>query len=233
MVIIFNNQAQIKKAYMIAFFAEREVDAGEFKGISTAIMNLAKDSTFNTEKLIQNFYAKFMTDYVPKFPFHIVTGDSAWNVPGYSSLLDGALFKYDKDVVSVIGNSIPIIGSGIITNEKAIGKSITLYPDADAVMTVQLSYCLSKQVEVFGIGTAKMVAYVNVRVYDKGSSSSAKFKLSTYGKSDESVKFALGGGVFNTSAMQKLIDQATANLLKEMENDFPKQIQKMQKKLSK
>jgi hypothetical protein len=234
MLICFNNQAQINKVYMISFFAQREIDPGDFgTGLKSSIMYLTKDTTFKTEKLIQNFYTKFMSDFAPKFPFPIITGDEAWTVNGYSNLLDGILVSYKKEEVSSIGKSIPIIGAGVITNEGAIGKSITLYPDADAVMTVQLFYRLSKQLEIAGMGTAKVFAYAEVRIYDKGSSSSAKFKLSSKAKSDDSFTFALGGSVFETAIIQKLIEQATTNLFKEMDEDFPKQIKKMEKKLKK
>jgi hypothetical protein len=234
MLLTLSVNAQINKVYLISFFTQREIEPGDFgNGLSAAISTLSKDSTFKTEKLIQNFYNKFITDFTPKFPFPIVSGNEAWGAQGYSNLLDDATIKYADWQVTVIENSLPIMGAGIITNKSAITKALTLYPDADAIMTVQLTFRLSKDFEFAGFGTAKVVAYANVRIYDKESNRKPKFKLNADAKSDDNFKFALGGSVFETQIIQKLVEQATKNLFVEMDKNFPKQIKKMENRLKK
>lgn len=224
--------AQVDKVMLISFWGFREIEPGDFGGgITTMVSELAKDSSFMTQKYVDKLYENFNTEYVKSFPFTMMDENLILNAHGYDKITDGATFKVDQSTASVIKTFQPILYSAILKNKDAIDKAFTMVPEADLVMVVRLSFSLVKKSEVFGFGVGAVRA--NVDMDGIGKDNKVYFKVRESATSDKTFKFALGGSAFKASEIQPLCDQAVENIFVEMKEVLPKRIAKMEKALKK
>ena len=222
---------QIKNVALLSIFANREIEAPGFNGLATMIETLSKDKNFQLDSISARYYEKFKSAIAPKMPFSLISGTDVYDKPGYQNLLDPYTVKYADSQVTKVEKYLAVTGTGLFKNVEAIKKSFTLLGNPDAVIITNIQFELVKQMEMMGVGTAKIYGYAYIRIFNKDGD--VIFKLNSKGKSKDDISFAFGGDMFDTSQMQKLANQSFENLLVDIDNDMPKQIEKMKKKLSK
>lgn len=222
---------QIKNVALLSIFANREIEAPGFSGMATMIEMLSKDRNFQLDSISMKYYEKFKTDVAPKMPFTVITGPDVYDKPGYQNLLDDYTVKYADYQVTKVEKYLAVNGIGLFKNVEAVKKSFPILGYPDAVIVTTIDFELQKQMEMMGVGTAKIVGYAYIRIFN--SKGDVIFKLNCKGKSKDDISFAFGGDMFDTSQIQKLANQSFDALLQDIDKDMPKQIEKMKKKLAK
>ncbi|MCF8297280.1 MAG: hypothetical protein K9J13_07040 [Saprospiraceae bacterium] len=223
--------AQINNVAVISVWANRSVDASEFGGLSMAIEHLSKDDNFKLDHLLARVHDELFTAYAKEFPFKLIDEKTILETDGYNGIMDNVTLKFQEWQVTTYGDYLAVESRSPIRNTNAIEDALKLYKDADGVMVVILDYKLKKKQEMMGFGTAVVEAYVNIQLFNKEGKSILKIKERA--ESDDKFKFAMGGGVFETDEIQKLCDQSTTNLLKDMYDILPKRLAKMKKRMAK
>ncbi len=229
-VLFLAGFAQVEKVILISFWADRQMDPGDFgSGLTASIATLTEDEDFNTQKYVDDFYKIFTENYQEKFPFEMMDESLILEAEGYENILDDVTLRYPENRISTVNNFQPIIYQTIIRNKSAIPKAFEMVPEADLVMIVQLGFRLVKKMQIAGFGTGAIYAYTYIS--GVGKDGKLYLKINEGAQSDNTFKFALGGAVFDTKEIQALCDEAVKNLFSEMEDILPKRIKKMEKKL--
>lgn len=225
--------AQINKVAIVSVYGLREINADDFGGLTKTMSTLSQDGNFQIDSLVTDFYTKLYTEFAQSFPFSIMPEEEVLSNPQYATILDNTAeqFKFQDYQVTTPEDRPykPIMSFGLVVNNKAIESALAAFPEADGVMIAYISYSLVKESEIMGFGTAKIRAYINLKLHDRNNK--VVLKLKEGAKSDKQIRFALGGSVFEAKEMQALCKEATANLLKDMEKELPKSLAKMAKKL--
>ena len=223
--------AQIDSVAVISVWANRSIDASDFQGLSMAIENLSRNENFKLDSMLSKVHDELFDAYAKEFPFKLMDEKEVLDNDDYSQILENTTLKLSEWQVSAYENYLAIESRSPVRNKKAITNALQLFKKADGVMIVILHYRLKKKTEIVGFGTAVVEAYVNIQLFDRDGKSVLKIKERA--ESNETFKFALGGEVFEVEEIQKLCEQSTTNLLKDMYEILPKRLIKMKKKISK
>jgi len=105
-------------------------------------------------------------------------------------------------------------------SKKTQKNTIAAFPDVDGIMMIGIDYKLVKTgIQVMGFGTAKIQATVTLKIVDRKAKK--MFKVFAVSKSEENLKFALGG-VFDTEELMPLVVDATEQVLTKMDGKIVK-----------
>lgn len=218
-------QETVNKAAIISIFGDKQVTGGGL-AFTVVLEKLAKDTTFALISSINKFEDKLNKSLLPEFPFPFLTKEEVVKNTDYSQLArenaNGLMSLY-----LIPANDYHIITQ---TEKEKIRKAFEIYKDVDAVALCYLTFEIYDEVGAMGLSAQKVRAYVNMQMFNKEGKNI--FKLRDWSKSNTSV-MAVGGIMTDLDKIKKMVEEATDNLIIDMEKKLPKSLNKMAKKLAK
>jgi len=224
-VINLSTYAQINKVAVVTVFGNKMIDGSDF-GSVTALRTLADDKNFNLDSMVNVFKEKLFRDFSNDFTFSLLEETSVTGNSDYKSYCET-----EKGLMADYYYTTPVGYYFLYETNKQSEKLFDIFKNEtiDGIMYVSLDYKLYKTAQIAGFGTAKVYAYVNVKIFN--AEGEKIFVLRECGISDNNLKFALGGTVIEAKEIMPLCSQATANAFIEMKEKLPKSIEKMNKKI--
>lgn len=223
--------AQINNVAVISVWANRDIDASDFQGLTMAIENLSRNDNFKLDSMLAKVHDELFSAYAEEFPFKLMDEQLVLENDGYTGLLDNVKLEVSDWQATIYGEYLAVESRSPKRNRNAIEDALKLYKDADGVMIVILHYRLKKKTENVEFGTAVVEAYVNIQLFDKDEK--LVLKIKERAESNDTFKFDIGGEVFEVEIIQKLCEQSTNNLLRTMYEILPVRLEKMKKKMAK
>ena len=181
----------------------------DFSGMGAAITRLANSEDFRIEPFVDELHKKITGTYMENIDFDFMPEADVLSHAGYDDKLnDGALISGEWMIRPEGYQSVHA------QSKKSQKAALEAFPEVDGVMMVGINYKLVKIVEAMGFGTAKIQAYVHLKIVDRKAKKMLNVLASQ--KSDDNIKFALGG-IFKTEELMPLIKEATEKALVRMD----------------
>ncbi len=222
--------AQITKGALVSVFGDRNLSNDPLE--TKVYEKIMKDTAFNLVPIVNKFDKTIREKFLPQFPFAFVTKEEIINAPGYGDLKQLTRWATDNWYTTPADGYVPIGAfGGPLDDTEAIKKSFEVV--ANGVDGVMIAYVAFNIYDAGGFGPMakkKIYAYVNIKIFNKEGK--RIFKLKERSSSDEGV-LAVGGIITDFGKLKPMIESASNNLLKDMEEKLPKSLAKMAKQMDK
>ena len=231
MTMAYQSHAQLKKAALISVYGNKNLSDDPMN--TMLYKKILDDPAYDIGALVTKFDDVMNNTFITKFPFEFVPRADVVGAEGYSDLAEmSSLHNGIWKNVTIAGKDyVKIAAWGTMKDKEAIAKSFELLPDdVEGVMIAFMDFSL---VDAGGVGPyarKKVVAYVNVKIFNKEGK--RIFKLRERETSDHGVS-AVGGIVVDPKKVLPIIEEATSNLFSAMEKKLDKSLAKMVKKMEK
>lgn len=229
-VFITTAFCQDKKVAVATFYANKYVNADELAaGAANVafIASLAKDPGFNLNGILDKFHTAFFEEFSKKFPFEVVGEESILanqQYKDYTTRDTNSIFLYNTLVKA--GYNLYTV-SGLY--KKDLEQMITIFPEIDGFMFIELSFSLAPKIAVGGMGSAGISARANIRFWN--NEKKKVMNIFEYATSKGSVPLIAGFPVLKVEKILPLCEDATDRLLLDLEKKLPKIVKKAGKKL--
>ncbi|MBU6339890.1 MAG: hypothetical protein KGS48_00225 [Bacteroidetes bacterium] len=225
-------QTSNKKVALTTFFVRRQIDMSELsvqaqKGAE--MLKTVKDSAFNLEPMLNDFKKVFFEDYAKNFNFMLMPETSVLDNPDYKAYAEPV---YDDAVHPVVPPGYKVMFPGFFLQKKedrAQNEMLKIFPDADGVMFVFMSYGFFVKAAIGGTGAAGIRAYCHIWLYNKEGK--VVFKVNEGATSKGSVGLVGGIPVMGVDKVLPLCKDATTRLLEDLKDRLPKMLKKAGEKL--
>lgn len=228
--------AQEKKVALTTFYVNKHIgfsEVGGGAGAVAAISSLMEDPNFNLQPVLDNFYKTFQEDFVPQFPFVLLPEEEVLQNPAY--LAYEGRFNEEEDADRNIFLQLFLTAEGykplqesLFNNEKSNQmQMVEMYKEtADGVMFVSMNYEFVKKMVPF---TAGVRAYVRIKIWNKEGKKVVTIVEGA--TSDKSVAMVGGIPVMDPAKLLPMCEDASAELLEDLQKRLKKITKKAAKKL--
>lgn len=221
-----------KKVALTTFFVDRQIGVSELSGsaaLTAQILTMAKDTNFNLAPQLENFKNTFFNEYAKHFTFDLIPENEVTGNPDYQAFQE---FKFMDYAQPIAAKGYKIMYPGGILQKKENrdqNEMLRIFPKADGVMFVYMSYDFVKKVAIGGTGSAGIRATCNIWLYNKEGKS--VFRIIEGATSKGSVALISGIPVVSVDKILPLCQDASARLLEDLMDRLPKMAKKAADKL--
>lgn len=221
--------AQINKGAVISIFGDRNLSDNP---MDTKIYEaLMKDSSFNLAPIVNKFDVTIREKFLPQFPFPFISKDEVVNAEGYTDLKQLTTWAENSWQTTPADKYVSIAAFGIVDDTKAIKQSFEVIQNGvDGVMIAYINFNIYSAGGIGPLAKKKVYAYVNLKIFNKEGK--RIFKLKERASSDEGV-LSVAGIITDLDKVMPMIESASNNLLKDMEDKLAKSLAKMTKQMDK
>lgn len=225
-------QDSAKKVALTTFFVDRQINVSELStnaALVADMLTMAKDTNFNLQPILDAFKTNFFTEYAKHFPFTLKPEADVLENKDYQNY-DEAFTSDFLRPLTPKGYKVMYPG-GFLTKKENRNQNemLRIFPDADGVMYVFLSYGFVKKVAIGGLGAAGIYATCNIWLYNKEGKS--VFKIAEGANSKGTVPLVGGIPIMSVDRILPLCKDASARLFDDLMDKLPKIAKKAEKKL--
>ncbi len=219
--------SQKKEVAVVAFYADKNIDLSDV-GLSGAaiISELANDSSFNLQPILEKFHTKFFDEYAKKFPFEISPEQIVLTNSEYQNFEPEFDTRVGKNQYAVIDGYHAVNSHYGKNNIKNLSK---IFADKDGIMFVYITFSFQKGFGVGGTATTKMQAYTNIVLYNKKGEK--VFSINESANSKKTGAMVGGVPVMKVDKVLPMCESALEELMKDLDKKLQKIIDKSAKKL--
>lgn len=228
--------AQEKKVALVTFYVNKHIGFSELDGnaaMVAGIASLVEDSSFHLQPVLDNFYQTFQEEYVPQFPFALLPEEEVLQNPDYLA------YEGKFDEAEDINRNIflqrflvpegykPLMESLFNRDNSNQMQMVEMFKeDADGVMFVSMGYEFVRKMVPF---TAGVQAYVRIKIWN--SEGKKVVTINETATSSGSVGIVAGVPIMSPEKLLPLCEDASAELLEDLEKRMKKITKKAAKKL--
>ena len=223
-----------KKEAVTTFWVSKHIgfqEIGSGPALAASIASLSENPDFNLQPVLDTFYKTFTEDYSKQFPFELMPEDEVLTREEYINY-EGR-FNEDKDADRkkffqrfLTPEGYKPMQVSIFKGEKSNQmQMVKMFDDADGVMFVSMGYDFVKKTPF----TAGIRAYVQMSLWNDDGK--RVFHISKKAVSKESVAIVGGIPVMKTEKLLPLCENASEELLKDLNKKIKKMTRKAAKKL--
>jgi len=234
---------QNKKVAVVTFYVDKYIDASKIVKEArdqSQEQTMRDDPNFDLRPLLNDFYETFRKKYAKEFPFEIVDERIVIGNERYQAYngLDGiedqdSIDSYNETIhdrfISIDGYQVLLTGGNLLRSWRTEAHMMDIFEDVDGVMFVSMSYGYEPKINIGGMGNAGIRAYMHMDLFNKEAKK--VFKLDEYATSKKGVPMINGVPIMSTNKVLPLCQNATEELLEDMNKNLPKLIKKVDKKL--
>lgn len=226
------NAQSAKKVAVTTFFVDRQIGVSELNGtaaLTSQILTMAKDTNFNLEPQLEKFKTTFFNDFAKNFTFDLIPESVITGNPDYQAFQETKMFDYAQPIVAKgYKNMFP---GGFLQKKENRDQNemLRIFPQADGIMFVFMSYDFVKKVAIGGMGSAGIRATCNIWLYNKEGK--AVFKIVEGATSKGTVALIAGVPVISVEKILPLCQDATTRMLEDLIGRLPKMARKAADKL--
>lgn len=223
-----------KKVAVVTFFVSKQIEMMDGGAqIAARVADLADNPKFNLQPVLDTFYAKFFTNFAPKFPFELMPEDYVTKNETYKAFDTSST----GIVVLMSGRELNPAGyktiypGGILqkSENRNENKLLEILPEADGVMFVWMDYEFVPKKGFGGMGTCGIRANINLWLYNKEGKK--VFRIREYATSKKQVAMVGGIPVTSFDKVLPLCEDASEKLLVELEDKLDKITRKVDAKM--
>lgn len=221
-----------KKVAVTTFFVDRQIGVSELNGtaaLTSQILTMAKDTNFNLEPQLEKFKTTFFNDFAKNFTFDLIPESVITGNPDYQAFQETKMLDYAQPIVAKgYKNMFP---GGFLQKKENRDQNemLRIFPQADGIMFVFMSYDFVKKVAIGGMGSAGIRATCNIWLYNKEGK--AVFKIVEGATSKGTVALIAGIPVISVEKILPLCQDATTRMLEDLMGRLPKMARKAADKL--
>jgi hypothetical protein len=228
--------AQDKKVALATFYVSKHIGFSELGGnaaMAAGIASLMEDPSFNLQPVLDNFYKTFQEEFVPQFPFALLAEEEVQQNPAY--LAYQGRFNEAEDVDRNIfmqrfltADGYKPLQESLFNNEKSNQmQMVEMFKEtADGVMFVSMGYEFVKKMVPF---TAGIRAFVRIKIWNKEGKK--VLTVNEGATSKKSIAVIAGIPVMDPAKLLPLCENASAELMEDLNKRMKKMAKKANKKL--
>ncbi len=236
---------QKKRVAVVTFYVDKYINANKIEEGSrqaTYEKTTEDDPRFDLRPILQEFHETFMKKYVKEFPFEIVPECEILNNPMYRAYkgLDGVEDQDEMDdleetisdrFIAIDGYNVLLTGGNMLRSWRTESHLLKILEDADVdgVMFVSMSFAWEPKVAFGGLGNAGIRSYINMDLFNKEAKK--VFKLEEFATSKKGVALVSGAPILNYDKLLPMCQNASEELLDDLNKKLPKYVKKVDKKL--
>lgn len=228
--------AQEKKVALTTFYVNKHIGFSEIGGNAgtvAALASLMEDPNFNLQPVLDNFYKTFQEEFVPQFPFALLPEEEVLQNPAYIAYEGRFNEEEDADRNIFLQRFLtadgykPLQESLFNTDKSNQMQMVEMYKEsADGVMFVSMGYEFVKKMVPF---TAGVRAFVRIKIWNKEGKKVVT--INEYATSKKSVAIVAGIPVMDPAKLLPLCENASEELLEDLQKRMKKITKKAAKKL--
>ena len=236
---------QKKRIAVVTFYADKYINANKIVETSrqaTYEKTKEDDPRFDLRPILEEFHETFMKKYVKEFPFEVVPEDEIINNIMYKAYrgLDGVEDQDSIDnlneaindrFIAIDGYNVLLTGGNMLRSWRTESHLLKILEDVniDGVMFVSMSYAWEPKVAFGGLGNAGIRSYIYMDLFNKEAKK--VFTLEEHATSKKGVALVSGAPILNYDKLLPMCQNATEELLDDLNKKLPKYIKKVDKKL--
>ena len=236
---------QKKRIAVVTFYADKYINANKIVETSrqaTYEKTKEDDPRFDLRPILEEFHETFMKKYVKEFPFEVVPEDEIINNIMYKAYrgLDGVEDQDSIDnlneaindrFIAIDGYNVLLTGGNMLRSWRTESHLLKILEDVniDGVMFVSMSYAWEPKVAFGGLGNAGKRSYIYMDLFNKEAKK--VFTLEEHATSKKGVALVSGAPILNYDKLLPMCQNATEELLDDLNKKLPKYIKKVDKKL--
>lgn len=205
----------IEDVAVVSMSVDNHIDMSGFVGLITFSKELAVSGELDLSVVTDTIRDKVFLEYATLFPFQLIDEQKVVGAEGYQN------YRQQDSKAAIARNLMFQTYPGYQVlhprkyNERKIMSLFDVLPsETDAVMFINTSYELKKQMASYGMGTAKVRANLDLFLINREGEVVMKAFKSDY--ADGFIKFAISGTEMDTSKVRDMCINATGHAFDKM-----------------
>lgn len=225
-----------KKVAVVTCYVDKYLNTSELDGnaaFAAGVATLAKDERFDLTSVLAKFHDDFFNVHAKGFTFDLLPEPEVIGSEGYKGYVS-KFGESDQDGTHPLDGSLPYPGYQVLVpnalkkeNSNKMRMLEIFKGKAEGVMFINLSFKLSPQVAVGGMGTARVSAVMDIMLFN--SEGEKVFNFVEYAPAKKTIPLVKGVPVLDLDKIKPLCEEAAANLMEDMQEKMPKLIKKVEK----
>ena len=228
MLFVYTTNAQVK-TFVAAATANEKIYAEGFNDKTLELFNFVGDK-FSMADESMKVKDYIFNDLVKELPFTVLSEDVVLS----NSTFNAYVTERKSGITGSIGRTaVENYLSFVPVKKDNLQELIDIFKEegANSVMSIDMNYCVSAKTLIAGNGTA--VAKIQVTIVLRDYNNKDLMTVTANGHSKGTLKVVANQIVSGKDNLPEYMQEASADLFKEMKEKLPKAIAKFEKKLAK